>query len=147
MPYRHLAAKMMDIPFRARLEGDKNRAADGESLRRRYSDVPSDGCTVMEMLVGLSQRMTFMDGEDEAYWFETFIVNLGLGWLDDIQWESRPHESEEGADRIIRNWMDRKFESDGSGGLFPLDHPEYDQRDVEIWYQANAYLMEKNEKM
>jgi hypothetical protein len=39
--------------------------------------------------------------------------------------------------------MDRRYERNGQGGLFPLRKPAMDQRDVEIWYQANAYMIEK----
>jgi hypothetical protein len=38
----------------------------------------------------------------------------------------------------------REYDSDGgNGGLFPLNEPNEDQRDVEVWYQMMAYLQER----
>ena len=37
---------------------------------------------------------------------------------------------------------ERSYAFDGYGGLFPLRKPHQDQRNIEIWYQMQAYLME-----
>ena len=39
--------------------------------------------------------------------------------------------------------MSRRYEYNGYLGMFPLAKPEMDQRKVEIWYQANAYFIER----
>jgi hypothetical protein len=41
-------------------------------------------------------------------------------------------------DRVI--W--RTYRRNGAGGLFPLKRTREDQRQVEIWYQLCAYLLE-----
>ncbi len=34
----------------------------------------------------------------------------------------------------------RQYESNGRGGLFTIDDPTVDVRDLEIWYQMNLYI-------
>ena len=40
-------------------------------------------------------------------------------------------------------FLDRAYSPDGTGGLFPLHEPDEDQRQVELWYQMSAYLLER----
>ena len=43
---------------------------------------------------------------------------------------------------ILEKLLLREYEFDGTGGLFPLgDWAEEDQRELEIWYQAQLFLM------
>jgi hypothetical protein len=34
----------------------------------------------------------------------------------------------------------RTYEPNGVGGFFPLENPNEDQREVELWYQMSAYV-------
>ena len=54
------------IEFYALIPNDDNRASDGLQLRDNYIDeggatraLPSGSCSVLEMLIGLSQRLVF----------------------------------------------------------------------------------------
>jgi hypothetical protein len=38
----------------------------------------------------------------------------------------------------------RYYQPNGHGGFFPLENPQDDQRHVELWYQLNEYVMERN---
>jgi len=38
----------------------------------------------------------------------------------------------------------RTYNENGNGGLFPLRDSDQDQRQVEIWYQLSAYLLENS---
>ena len=46
------------------------------------------------------------------------------------------------ADGGLDGFINRQYEANGEGGLFPLKGVCEDQREVEIWYQMNAYLYE-----
>jgi len=125
---------------------DDNRAEDGRALRREFcaeTQIVADrewmelGCSMLEMLIALSRRLSFeADGEPRA-WFWHFIHILGLSsYSDDVRMPKRR------IDAILDSVIWRTYRFNGDGGLFPLKNPERDQRKVEIWYQLNAYLLE-----
>lgn len=145
--YLCLASWLDHTPFYAKLPGDHNRGNDGVALREGYSDAPGGDPSVFEVLVALSQEMEYTvggmirdDGADR--WFRVMISNLGLAQLDDIYWEMNPEDSEDLAGEAVYDWLERAYEFDGTGGIFPLDNPGDDQAKVELWYQMNAYLKE-----
>lgn len=133
--------------FYAIIERDKNRIYDGLNLREKYmgddADYIEGECSVLEMMIALAQRIDniMFDpdmGDGTARWFWEMIENLGL--------ENFPDEdfSTKAVDHIIDTFVDRKYDANGHGGLFPLEYPDsrIDQRDIEIWYQMQAYLNE-----
>lgn len=142
--YIELLFELHTIKFRQFVAHDDNRIADGLRLRLDYGvgGAVKGPCTVLEMLVALAIRigdeiMPDFDGvRDASYWFWLMIGNLGLLEFDDHHWDRHS------VDRIVEGWMDRKYRSNGCGGLFPLKYATQDQRDVEIWYQCQAYIME-----
>ena len=145
--YLTLAEQLDHMAFIPRIPGDRNRADDGLNLRDGYSDAPHGDCSVFEMLVALSLEMDYtIDGmipnSGMDIWFNQMITNLGIGMLDDAFWEENPGEAEDICEEAVQIWMDRGYEYDGSGGIFPLKNPSDDQTKVEIWYQMNAYLRE-----
>lgn len=129
------------------LDMDVNRLDDGLYLRREFgldygyedfsmSDRP---CSFLEFMVGLASRMNELTQEIEEppkidRWFWELIVNLELP-EDHRNWRIE-------LPNIIDRVINRKYNFDGSGGLFPLEDPETDQRELEIWYQMNQYLAE-----
>jgi hypothetical protein len=63
------------------------------------------------------------------------INNLDMDWLD-------PDDILDCIDRFLS----RKYDYNGVGGIFPLRKgASEDQRNVEIWYQMQSYLMENYE--
>ena len=96
-------------------------------------------CSMLEMLIALSDRTAFQtDGRLEE-WFWRFMHNLELDrYSDDLYEISIQEEVEDTLTRVI--W--RKYAQDGTGGLFPLRHPDHDQRKIELWYQMSAYILE-----
>lgn len=129
------------------IPNDDNRLEDGRDLRMEFihefeiTDVDPDwmtiGCSMLEMLIGLSRRLNFEEDDNTvADWFWELIVNLGMQDIDADFDRKGTHGDT--LDRVI--W--RTYKPSGRGGLFPLKHPEEDQRDVEIWYQLSAYLLE-----
>lgn len=154
--YWILLKRLHEAEFYWTVKNDDNRCMDGKDLRDRFVDfleVPEhywedlDGpCTFLEMLIALAIRW-----EDTLYevgqpnrtsvWFYEMLENCGLiKFTDALYFELRGPEE---VRYIIDLIMDRRYDKDGKGGLFPLENPKEDQRKVEIWYQMMAYLDEK----
>lgn len=132
------------------IPNDDNRAADGRDLRylffhEEHIEDPdpiwnSLGCSMMEMLVALSLRLSFeTEGEPQA-WFWELMENIDIG----MQWSSDKNYDEIKAKKIddaLNCVIWRTYAPSGAGGLFPLPVAKEDQRVVEIWYQLSAYLV------
>ena len=149
--YWQLARQLYTTPFRWFVPNDDNRFEDGRALRPLFLE--STGyqlhdpyglwlaldCSVLEMLVAFSQRAAFESDGSPAEWFWRMLNNLGLdSYSDNIYEVSIAEEVEE----VLERLNSRRYEATGEGGLFPLRHPEHDQRIVELWYQLQAYLLE-----
>lgn len=151
--YRKLFGHLHRIDFRYILAMDSNRGADGVSLRYKYArhvgydndpeyitDALDGPCSVLEMLVALSIRCEtdIMDdpqmGSRIGQWFWIMLRNLGIGYMNDDEYEERI------VDAVINRFLDRNYASDGKGGLFMIKNCEYDLRTVEIWHQMCWYL-------
>lgn len=150
--YRKLMHQLHDVPFRWTIPKDANRAADGISLRRRYSiDMGFDSnyfsdyledkpCSVLEMMIGLAIRCeeTIMDdpskGDRTGQWFWEMITNLGLGSMSNDMYE--PEYVKDVVDKLL----DHEYGPDGTGGLFIVRGCKYDLRETEIWIQLLWYL-------
>lgn len=147
--YWNLMGQLFRKEFVWIIPNDDNRAEDGRDLRmefiqrRRIRNVDPEWfklpCSMLEMLIGLSRRLSFEAGGGARDWFWHLIENIEL---DDYN-DGTPVPDEivnEIVDRVV--W--RLYSHDGSGGLFPLRYPSRDQRRVELWYQLSAYLLENN---
>jgi hypothetical protein len=130
------------------IEKDGNRAVDGIDLRQRFaSDANREiddecwlgqPCSVLEMLIALSFRLAWESvdlGLDD--WFWKLLDNLALTGCTDAD-----PPTPEMIDRVIDKVVNREYAANGAGGLFPLKHTQEDQREVELWYQAQTYLLE-----
>lgn len=144
-----LARALFTKEFVWLIPNDDNRLEDGRDLRWEFAadcEITVDpewmglGCSMLEMLIGLSRRFAFEVDREPRECFWRMIDNLGLAHLTDARMQDHTiEEIHEALDRVI--W--RTYEPNGRGGLFPLRHPEHDQRDVEIWYQLSAYILER----
>lgn len=131
------------------IPNDDNRVEDGRELRGAFLDTNDiqgadenwllEGCSILEMMIGLCGRLSFEADGEPAAWFWELINNLGIDICDRI-WGPR-EESEVGD--VLQNLVYRQYHYNGRGGLFPLEEPHEDQTDVEIWYQLNSYLLER----
>lgn len=144
-----LARVLFSTKFIWFVPNDDNRAADGIDLRyefiREWGDDGVDDlwleleCSMLEMLIALSRRLSFESYGSAAEWFWKLMQNLGLkDYTDDIFEISIAEEVEEVLERINQ----RSYSPNGDGGLFPLRNATEDQRDIEIGYQMSAYLIE-----
>lgn len=147
---RHLYSK----EFVSLVPNDDNRVEDGRDLRNEFIDsyeVIADrhwmalGCSMLEMLIGLARRLEFeADNGDVSDWFWALLENIGLrhfsdGYYHDHRGSRIDRQVEDILDRVIY----RKYDRNGRGGLFPLEHATRDQRRVELWYQMSQFLLER----
>ena len=155
--YYILLATLHTMAFQPgnRIETDKNRAQDGLELRVEFmtmhgaegSSINRGPCSMLEFLIGISKRMSFVMCEDEmnieektGHYFWKLIRNLRLLKLDDERYSvlNGDFYVQEAVDRVLL----RSYDRNGDGGLFPLKGDYGDQRDVEIWYQMQFWLGE-----
>lgn len=157
--YSILARAMHRKDFYSVIDNDNNRAEDGKNIRElfiknkeadlEYSEDELEyalggPCSVLEMLIALAFRMEDIlyecDGVDRSNeYFWLMLRNLGVDTCtnDEIT-EEQVYVIEE----ILNDFLEREYERDGTGGLFPLKNAKKDQRFVEIWYQMMSYLDE-----
>lgn len=151
--YSKLCIRLHEISFRwdnIRFEKDRNRAYDGEDLREKYYKICSKNehyiinfderpCSCLEMLAALAIRI---DGDyvgdyenpDPGMIFLDMLDNLGLGRYDNSYY------IEMEIDDLVDKWLDREYDYDGNGSIFPVKHANQDHRNVEIWLQMTEYV-------
>lgn len=147
--FKKVFSYLNDTKFTYSIRMDLNRAKDGTELRRRYAnefkianiyDRICGPCSVLEMMIALAIRCeeTIMDdenfGDRTDQWFWDMMKNLGLGHMDDDEFD------EEYVSDVITRFLNRDYEPDGRGGLFFVRNCDIDLRDVEIWIQMLWYL-------
>lgn len=131
------------------IPNDDNRVEDGRDLRIEFLEQAGYdrtdtawldlSCSMLEMLIGLSRRLAFEDDGEPRNWFWHLIEVIDLEQFNDNHYDENAEDIiDECLERII--W--RRYLPNGKGGLFPLRNPDEDQREVELWYQAAAYLLE-----
>lgn len=151
---------LYNTEFTWTLSWDEHRASDGKDLRLRFEEergVPCSEtwlewpCSFLEMLIALAYSIEdriMYDATlgDRTYeWFWLIMENLKLEVCTDEWIVHSGRSAMEYIDGIVKSVLERTYDFDGYGGMFPLHDPAEDQRDVELWYQANAYFMEKME--
>lgn len=152
--YVMVCDRMHQLGFQVLVQGDDNRLSDGVILRNQFLSGITRGelnldqvlfpdATIFEVLIGLIVRMKFLYNLDEKEMFTRFLYNLGLATYSDHHCMRRPN-SLLTITRILRRFNDRKYDRSGKGGLFPLAHPDADQREIELWYQMGRFLNENN---
>lgn len=92
---------------------------------------------MLELLIGLSRRLAFEDDGSPRRWFWQLVENLNLAQYTDK--ERLPIAT---VDEVLNRVIWRTYNPNGIGGLFPLRNQSQDQREVELWYQLSAYLLD-----
>lgn len=153
--YMRLMQQLDRTEFIYILAMDENRYQDGIDLRYRFGreeGIPDEDivlyldirpCSVLEMMVALSIRIEehiMLDndlGDRTGQWFWEMIGSLGLENMTNSNYD------EQLVTDILQNFVERRYEYNGQGGLFTLMNPPRDLRTVDIWYQMNWYLNEQ----
>ena len=142
---RRFIENLSSVPFYSLISFDDNRALDGLQFRDSFKyetllEPPSGECSVLEVLIGIAERMAYilydpdLENEDQIHiWFWELIHNLRINKNDNYM---------ENMDKIYL-WLNRRYSENGDGGLFPLQNPIENQREVELWHKMQAYLNEK----
>lgn len=131
------------------IPNDDNRMEDGRDLRQIFLDEREIhnvdpawlglDCSMLEMLIALARRLSFEAEGETRTWFWHMLDNLDLTQFNDRVYNEQHRE---GIDLALDTVIMRRYSPNGEGGLFPLRNPTEDQRDVELWYQFCAYLLE-----
>lgn len=147
--YHLLLEQLINTEFRYSHPYDANRVEDGRELRYEFAmdngfdpSIFDGEVSVLEVLVGLCRRMSFDTDEGVDVWFWTLMENLDLRQFSDEIYEDYVDAPDLVQERVDV-FLDRAYSPDGTGGLFPLHEPDEDQRQVELWYQMSAYLLER----
>lgn len=136
--------------FISALNRDENRAADGIRIRDDYyeeyggeSIILDSPCSFLEFLFALAKRMNYIyarsyeDCTRDMFW--NLIDNLGLLDFDDDNYENLGGDAV--VDQAVFRINNRAYDECGIGGLFPMPGSTINQRNIEIWYQMNQYLV------
>ena len=153
LSYKELMWFLYNTEFTYSHERDSNRAADGVDFRYKFAYengylrdeidrvFGNRPCNILEMMLALSCRLEdimsdYDYGNRMGQWFWNMIVSLGLVHMSDKNFDLAY------AKEVIFRFLNRQYKPNGEGGLFTLEHPKYDLRNEEIWYQAMWYLDE-----
>ena len=152
LSYKKLLTCLFNIEFTYSIYMDKNRAEDGIEFRyhfgniKGYSDriiskyIDDKPCSVLEMIVALAFRVENEIMDDSTYgnrtgqWFWNMIVNLGLGKMDDNNF------NEQYVYNVIQDFLHHRYSRDGHGSLIVIPNSQDDLRKVEIWTAFMRYL-------
>lgn len=148
--YNKLFKLLHSIEFTFTIPNDINRARDGVDLRYRFSlykdnelimKVLDNGpCSVLEMIIALAIRCeeTIMDdpryGNRTSQWFWNMLRNLDISDMSDDIFDEKYVLDK------IDDFLFRRYEPNGKGGLFYIRNCAYDLRDEDIWTQLCWYL-------
>lgn len=153
--YQLLTKNLHVKPFYWTVPNDDNRMVDGKELRERFcnehenaiftDEFFNDECSMLELLIALAYRcegiMVDQCGNMKmCKWYWTMITNVGLSkYTDEVYYDI---DGELNVDSVLNRIIDRTYQRNGHGGLFPVNHTKADQRKVELWYQMSTYLVE-----
>ena len=156
--YRRLLEFLHSVEYIPVLPMDDNRRIDGIYLRYRfgyengypnsYISVYLDDskCSVLEMMIALAYKVeeeitdNYIYGNRTSQWFWSMIISLGLNKMQDDAFNRNY------CTKVIDIFLNQEYKPNGEGGLFTLEHPKRDLRDVDIWCQFMWYLNENLEE-
>lgn len=160
--HQFLLETMGNVEFRWVVTEDERRESDGRNVRRLFCEekgleaeamVESLPASFLEVVLSLALEMDGLVAERPDKmpvgvwtWFWEMMANVGLDRFDDISCQEMGYRT--ARDRIERTCervMDRRYAANGRGGLFPMPgrrrREGEDQREVELWYQLNEYVL------
>ena len=166
--YSELLFTLYGIPFIWVLEQDQSRETEGLLMREEFyeNDTSQDWiwfweqpCSVLEALIPIARRMNDILTDDDTgdrtrVFFWRFIENLGLKKYTNgemsLFFEPRLYSYNDIYETtvydtikdLINSWLQRCFDWNGVGSIFPLEQADSDQRQTTIVYQMYNYIRE-----
>lgn len=152
---------LFNTEFYWTIELDRNRAEDGKLLRDEFAKVTKyvtyesiDGpCNMLELLIGIAIRMDGITykGEHISHVADYFWEILGNLLGSKLMFESSDGRIDDriclSVKKSIQGFLGHKISYTGKNGLFPVKKRDFgDFKDMEIWNQMHAYLIEKSKK-
>lgn len=144
-----LINQLYRMEFIWKLRDDRNRAEDGKALRDQFitdcdiQDIEIGWlqleCSVLEMLIGLSCRASFLSWGEPGDWLWKFLRNLGIAEYNDRIYNAAIQRE---VDAILNRFLDRTYGRNGDGGLFPCEDAQNDQAKLPLWVQLQQYLLQ-----
>lgn len=152
--YDRLLKILYQKEFYSLINYDENRAKDGIHLRDIWQsannlseeDIAFGVSKVLEVLIGISKRVWHeICGSkwaeqlrpSDIFWI--LLENLGLEkFLDEYLAAGMFEEINE----ILLNWVERRYERNGLGGIFPVMRASKNMRNLELWDQMSLYIHE-----
>jgi hypothetical protein len=128
------------------IPNDDNRIEDALELRNEFlkrhkkKTLDLEGATLLEIVISLSRRASFIAGHSPKQWAWRLIKNLRL----DKRFDPLTENDMTRVNDILETLIWRTYSKDGRGGFFPLKYTEVDQTQVEIWYQMNKFIIEES---
>jgi hypothetical protein len=150
-----LFEKLYVTPFIAYMDLDTNRIGDVYTLRDIFAmefgmDISSferNKPSILEVMISLARRgeMHIMSnseyGDRTGLWFKEMLCSLGLmDYIEDSNYDDNA------VNDIISKFLHRKYESNGSGGLFTVSKPPKDMRTTDLYQQMGFWFDEVLEK-
>ena len=131
----------------AHIDGLRDRFfAEKPPTMRRWAEEDnwSPRCySILELMVYLAvaAEETFMSdyeyGDRKPVWFRHMMASLGLRKYYNKRWNPTEVEA------IIDDFLDKKYEADGTGGLFKVSKSvKKDMRSMNLWLQLNTFLID-----
>lgn len=131
------------------LEEDGN--ADAKKVEEVIKSVRGD-CCLFEVIFCLADTLSGMFEDDEKgteHFFWVLIRNAGFALYDDEDLDNIGTQVEEYWQRCIKRVLERSYDDNGRGGLFPLEWVEdyrddrktySDRRFISLWQQMNDWV-------
>ena len=156
--YSMLLTQLFERAFVVKVSFDANREVDGKMLRYEFAEshhLPFDEsemdrpCSMLELLLSLARMIEFEASDTQIgyttdVWFWILLGHIGLDSFNDAVYLDSQAFAWATVDSQLSKVIERRYQSSGQGGLFPLAYPRQDQRRVELWYQMSAYLLERS---
>lgn len=151
--YSYLLDALNASMFYFSIPMDENRMQDGIDLRYRFAfekgysnqEVEVElsnnrSCSMLEMMVALSIKgderilYDYETGGRADYIFMIMLQSLEFDNMTDDRFD--PGFIDEKIDSLLNH----RYNYNGYGGLFVVENPRRDMREVDIWYQMNWYI-------
>lgn len=131
---------------------DSNRVSEALNIRAEFfrdshikdiEHTEEDRVSMLELLIQLAYDMgeiTSRENNVPSYFFE-LLENLGICIPDEEYTNIDAMDAY--VYSVLQKVIKRRYKRNGL--LFPLQHANRDQREVELWFQMQAYLLEQEE--